>query len=362
MVDRDFWRGRSVFLTGHTGFKGGWLATWLLDMGAHVSGYALKPETEPSYFAQCALAERMTSSIGDVRQEHDLRAALAGHAPDVVFHLAARPLVRASYRLPVETFAVNVLGTAHLLEAARHTPSVRAVVVVTSDKCYQNQERERGYHEEEPLGGHDPYSASKAAAELVTATYRRSFFDVTGAAGVATARAGNVIGGGDWSADRLVPDAMRALERGEAVSVRNPDAVRPWQHALEPLAGYLMLAQGLHADARRYAGAWNFGPLDADTVSVATLVDLVLRAHGSGAWRRAPADATAAAPHEAGILRLDCSKAAAHLRWRPRLTLAEAASLTVDWYRAARRRPGPSMYDVTVDQIRAYETRWTSVR
>ncbi|HUF91273.1 MAG TPA: CDP-glucose 4,6-dehydratase [Candidatus Limnocylindria bacterium] len=355
MVDRDFWGGRSVFLTGHTGFKGGWLATWLLDMGARVAGYALTPDTEPSYFARCGLGERMTSCIGDVRREHDLRAALAAHAPEVVFHLAARSLVRPSYRLPVETFAVNVLGTAHLLEAARHTPSVRAVVVVTSDKCYLNQERERGYHEAEPLGGHDPYSASKAAAELVTAAYRQSFFDAGDAAGLATARAGNVIGGGDWAADRLVPDAVRALERGEPVVVRNPDAVRPWQHALEPLAGYLMLAQGLHADARRYAGAWNFGPLDADTVSVATLVDLVIQAHGAGAWRRAPAGA---APHEAGMLRLDCSKAAAALRWRPRLTLAEATRLTVDWYRAAGR-PGASMYEMSVEQIRAYETRWT---
>lgn len=362
MVDRDFWRGRSVFLTGHTGFKGGWLATWLLDMGARVAGYALKPETEPSYFAQCGLAERMTSSIGDVRQEHDLRAALAAHAPEVVFHLAARPLVRASYRAPVETFAVNVLGTAHLLEAARHTPSVRAVVVVTSDKCYQNQERERGYHEDEPLGGDDPYSASKAGAELVTSAYRRSFFDVTGAAGAATARAGNVIGGGDWSEDRLVPDTMRALERGEPVVVRNPEAVRPWQHVLEPLAGYLMLGQALHDDPRRYAGAWNFGPLDADTVSVATVVDLVIRAHGSGAWRRAPAEAGAPPPHEAAILRLDCSKAAAHLHWRPRLALAEATMLAVDWYRAARTPPAASMYDVTVEQLRAYEARWAVAR
>jgi CDP-glucose 4,6-dehydratase len=362
MVDRDFWRGRCVFLTGHTGFKGGWLATWLLDMGARVAGYALKPETEPSYFAHCGLAERMTSTIGDVRQEQDLRAALAEHAPEIVFHLAARPLVRTSYRMPVETFAVNVLGTVHLLEAARHAPPVRAVVVVTSDKCYHNQERERGYHEEEPLGGHDPYSASKAGAELVTAAYRRSFFDGAGAGGVATARAGNVIGGGDWSTDRLVPDAMRALERGEPVIVRNPDAVRPWQHALEPLAGYLMLAQALHADAGRYAGAWNFGPLDADTVSVATLVDLVIGAHGSGTWRRASADDTAAAPHEAGILRLDCTKAAEHLQWRPKLTLSEAVRLTVDWYRAARHRSGRSMYDMTVEQIHAYEMRWTSVR
>jgi CDP-glucose 4,6-dehydratase len=304
----------------------------------------------------------MTSSIGDLREDDDVRAALAAQAPEVVFHLAALPLVRVSYRMPVETFAVNVLGTVHLLEAARHAPSVRAVVVVTSDKCYHNQERERGYREDEPLGGHDPYSASKAGAELVTAAYRRSFFDVTGSAGVATARAGNVIGGGDWSADRLVPDAIRALQCGEAVIVRNPEAVRPWQHALEPLAGYLMLAQALHADAPGYAGAWNFGPLDADTVSVATLVDLVIAAHGSGAWRRAGAAQGAMAPHEAGILRLDCSKAAAQLRWRPRLTLAEAATLAVDWYRAARGRPASSMYDLTVQQIRAYEARWAPAR
>ena len=357
MVRREFWRGRSVFLTGHTGFKGGWLSTWLLALGARVAGYALAPDTTPSYFERCGLAERLASRDGDINDAGALEAALGAARPSIVFHLAAQSLVRRSYRAPVETFATNVLGTARLLEAARRTPSVEAVVVVTSDKCYDNRERREGYREGDPLGGHDPYSASKAAAELVTAAYRRSFF--AEGARVATVRAGNVIGGGDWAEDRLVPDAMRALARGETVRVRNPSAVRPWQHVLEPLGGYLTLAERL-VESDAFATAWNFGPRDEDAVPVAALVELVLGLWGDGRWQ---AVAEATAPHEAGLLRLDWTQARQRLGWRPVLTLKEAAELTVAWYRAAADgATPPALYDLGVEQIASYEKRWRAAR
>jgi CDP-glucose 4,6-dehydratase len=278
--------------------------------------------------------------------------------PRVVFHLAAQPIVRLSYRAPLETISINVLGTSTLLDAVRHTPSVEAVVVVTSDKCYENLERPEGYREDDPLGGHDPYSASKAAAELVAAAYRRSFF-AEGGPRVATVRAGNVIGGGDWAADRLVPDAMRALGRGEPIRVRNAAAVRPWEHVLEPLGGYLRLAERL-SESTDYAGAWNFGPRDADAVPVATLVSLITGLWEGARWESAP---EGAAPHEAGLLRLDWSKARTRLGWHPGLTLKEAIELTVAWYRAAADSRSPrGMFELSVEQIRHYETRWLAVR
>ncbi|HEY2996140.1 MAG TPA: CDP-glucose 4,6-dehydratase [Methylomirabilota bacterium] len=357
MVRREFWRDRPVLVTGHTGFKGGWLATWLLALGARVTGYALAPDTTPSYFAGCGLAGRLHSRLGDVTDGAALEAALAVARPSVVFHLAAQALVRRSYRAPVETFATNVLGTARLLEAVRRTPSVEAVVVVTSDKCYDNHERPEGYREDEPLGGHDPYSASKAAAELVTAAYRRSFF--AAGARIATARAGNVIGGGDWAEDRLVPDVMRALGGGQTVRVRNPSAVRPWQHVLEPLGGYLMLAERL-VESDRFATAFNFGPRDEDAVPVAALVELVLGHWGDGRWE---AVAETDAPHEAGLLRLDCRRAHERLGWRPALTLKEAAELTVTWYRAAAGGASPgALFELGVEQIGWYEKRWQAAR
>jgi CDP-glucose 4,6-dehydratase len=353
-VESDFWRGRSVFVTGHTGFKGGWLATWLLELGARVDGLALAPHTTPSYFVRCGLADRVTSHFADVRDGDAVRAALAAARPSVVFHLAAQPIVRLSYRAPAETIAVNVLGTTHVLEAVRHTPSVEAVVVVTSDKCYENVERPDGYREDDSLGGHDPYSASKAGAELVAAAYRRSFFAAAGPR-IATVRAGNVVGGGDWALDRLIPDAVRALGRGEVVRVRNPAAVRPWQHVLEPLAGYLRLAERLHASPE-LAGAWNFGPRDEDAVPVATLVDLVTRHWGEGArWEAAP---EASPPHEAGLLRLDWSKARTRLGWHPVMRLSDTVALTVAWYRAAGTEiPERALYDLSRAQIGEYEQR-----
>jgi CDP-glucose 4,6-dehydratase len=353
MIHPDFWKDRSVFLTGHTGFKGGWLSTWLLELGARVVGYGLSPHTIPSYFARCGLAERLASHLADVRDASALQQAVTRAQPSIVFHLAAQPIVRLSYRRPVETIATNVLGTTHLLEAVRHTPSVEAVVVVTSDKCYENIERPEGYREDDALGGHDPYSASKAGAELVVRAYRRSFFDTTGPR-IATVRAGNVIGGGDWAEDRLVPDAMRAIVRGEVIRVRNPAAVRPWQHVLEPLRGYVRLAEQL-CSSRDFAGAWNFGPRDEDAVPVATLAGLLTSRWPGARWEAAPEPA---APHEAGLLRLDWRKARTRLGWSPWLRLHETVQLTVDWYRsAAADVSAEKMYELSVRQIAEYTRR-----
>jgi CDP-glucose 4,6-dehydratase len=354
MVTHEFWRGQRVLVTGHTGFKGGWLATWLGALGAHVTGYGLAPDTTPSYFARCGLAGRLTSRLADVRDAAAVADAVAAARPRVIFHLAAQALVRRSYREPAATFATNVLGTVHLLEAARHVSSVEAVVVVTSDKCYEQRGEHRAFTEDDPLGGDDPYSASKAAAELVTAAYRRSFLG-SGHPRVATARAGNVIGGGDWAEDRLVPDAVRALGRGEPLRVRNPASVRPWQHVLEPLGGYLMLAERLCGDDA-WAGAWNFGPREEDAVPVATLADLLLALRDGSRWEAGPEPA---APPEAGQLRLDCRRAHSRLGWRPVLTLKEAVALTVDWYRAAEDGASPAaLHELSVEQVRHYEGRW----
>ena len=354
MVTPEFWRDRSVFVTGHTGFKGGWLSTWLLDLGARVTGYALAPHTTPSYFERCGLADRLTTHLADVRDAAALQTALASARPSIVFHLAAQPIVRLSYRAPLETVSINVLGTATLLEAIRHTPSVDAVVVVTSDKCYENIERAEGYREDDPLGGHDPYSASKAAAELIAAAYRRSFFAANGPR-LATVRAGNVIGGGDWAADRLVPDAIRALVAGEPIRVRNPAAVRPWEHVLESIGGYLRLAERL-VGSDVFAGAWNFGPRDGDAVDVGTLADLIVDQWDGARWESKP---ESDAPHEAGLLRLDWSKARTLLGWHPGLTIKEAVALTVAWYRAAAGAASThDMYDLSVQQIDHYQGRW----
>ena len=335
VVNVAFWRDRSVFITGHTGFKGSWLSIWLQEAGARVHGYALQPPTQPSLFVEGDVQRHLTGhTIADVRDAEALADAVTRAQPSVVFHLAAQPLVRASYEAPIDTYAVNVLGTVHLLDAVRRCPSVRAVVVVTTDKCYENRDWPWGYRENEPLGGHDPYSSSKACAELVTEAYRRSFLQVNGVA-VATARAGNVIGGGDWAADRLVPDYFRATDAGRALNVRNPDAVRPWQHVLEPLAGYLRLAEYL-VDDGELAGAWNFGPGDADAQPVRWVLDRLCAHAGGAGWQ--PADGPH--PHEAHQLRLDSSKAAALLGWRPRWTLEHAVERTAAWHQSWRSGRG----------------------
>jgi CDP-glucose 4,6-dehydratase len=342
-VNRDFWRGRRVFVTGHTGFKGSWLATWLTRLGAHVTGYALAPDETPNLFEAARVADDIDSRIGDVRDFESLRGALAGSDAEVVFHLAAQPLVRKSYENPVETYATNVMGTVHLLEAVRTQKSVRAVVVVTSDKCYENREWPWPYRENDALGGRDPYSSSKACQELVAAAYRQSF---PGAA-IATARAGNVIGGGDWARDRLVPDLIRAFSAGESAVIRNPASIRPWQHVLEPLCGYLLLAEKL-VDGDGFTQGWNFGPYEQDVRPVRWIADaLVARWKDGAQWQQ---DGSTH-PHEAMTLKLDSTRARTLLHWTPRLSLDESLDWIVEWHRAADRRA------ITLQQIERYEAR-----
>jgi CDP-glucose 4,6-dehydratase len=346
-VDKSFWQGKRVFLTGHTGFKGSWLSLWLGALGAEVTGYALAPPTEPNLFALARVGERLRSVTGDVRDLEALTAALVEARPEVVFHLAAQPLVRESYQDPITTFSTNIMGSAHLLEAVRRAGGVRSVVMITSDKCYRNREWVWGYRENEMMGGLDPYSSSKGAAELVIQAMRHSFFG-KGAA-VASARAGNVIGGGDWSADRLVPDVLKALSENRQVLLRNPIATRPWQHVLEPLHGYLRLAEALHREGHSFAEAWNFGPEDRSAVSVAQVVELLHRIWGSSlTW----GEDEGFNPHEDTFLKLDASKAATRLGWHPILSLEETLTWIVAWHKAYLS--GDNMRRVTEEQISAF--------
>ena len=330
IVDPAFWRGKRVLLTGHTGFKGGWLSLWLQQLGAQVQGLALAPPAGDNLFDAARVGEGMASTLGDIRDLAVVCGAMDAFRPEIVIHMAAQPLVRLSYAQPVETYATNVMGTVHVLEAVRRTPGVRVVVNVTTDKCYENREWAWGYREDEPLGGHDPYSNSKGCAELVSSAYRRSFFQQGGPA-LATARAGNVIGGGDWATDRLVPDILRAFEKGEPVVIRNPQSTRPWQHVLEPLSGYLVLAQCLWGDAAAFAGAWNLGPRDEDARPVQWIVERLAQLWGGEAtWHLDGGEH----PHEAHFLKLDISKARARLGWQPRWHLPEALEHIVTWHRA----------------------------
>lgn len=342
------WAGRRVLVTGHTGFKGSWLSLWLHALGAEVTGFALPPPSEPNLFAAARIADLVDHVEGDVRDFAAVRAVVEASRPEAIFHLAAQPLVRLSYREPVETYATNVMGTVHLLDAARHAADLRAIVCVTSDKCYDNREWVWPYRESDPMGGHDPYSSSKGCAELVAAAWRSSFFAEDGP-GLATVRAGNVIGGGDWAEDRLVPDLVRAFEAGAAPLIRSPDAVRPWQHVLEALGGYLQIAERLLAGERGFADAWNFGPSDEDARPVGWIVERMRAAWGGGA--AAVAD-TGPRPHEAGLLRLDCSKARAALGWRPALTLDQALDWIVAWHKAVGG--GADARTVTLAQIADY--------
>ncbi|MES2369161.1 MAG: CDP-glucose 4,6-dehydratase [Pseudomonadota bacterium] len=348
-MNRGFWRGKRVLLTGHTGFKGGWLALWLADMGAEVHGCALTPPTEPNFFTAANLQDRLAcSTIADIRDAAALTQAMQTARPDIVLHLAAQPLVRYSYAAPVETYAVNVMGTVNLLEAVRQTPSVKVVVNVTTDKCYENREWVWPYRENEAMGGFDPYSSSKACSELVTAAYRRSFLESSGIH-LASARAGNVIGGGDWATDRLVPDFLRALDAGLTLTIRSPLATRPWQHVLEPLSGYLMLAEKLFTEGQSFAEAWNFGPEEADAKPVQWIVEYLCSQVPDAAWQ---CDA-APQPHEANMLKLDSSKAKARLGWRPRLNLQTALGMTLAWHQAWKQ--GSDMAATSAQQIQAYE-------
>lgn len=348
-----FWKGKRVLLTGHTGFKGSWLSLWLQSMGAQVIGYALAPSTNPSLFDVAEIEQGMTSIIGDIRDLEHLRNVFADHQPEVVIHMAAQPLVRYSYIEPVETYSTNVMGTVNLLEAVRSTASVKAVVIVTTDKCYENREWVWGYRENEAMGGYDPYSSSKGCAELVTAAYRNSYFhpdtyQMHGVA-IASARAGNVIGGGDWADDRLIPDIMRAITEGKPIRIRNPHATRPWQHVLEPLSGYLVLAQKLYEDGATYAEGWNFGPNDEDAKPVQWIVEKLTQTWGEGAnWVMDDGNH----PHEAHYLKLDCSKAKTRLNWHPRWPLEVALDAISKWQRAYR--DGKNMKTLTLRQIRAY--------
>ena len=355
MPDRSFWRGRKVFLTGHTGFKGSWLTLWLDGLGADVTGYSLDPPTHPSLFEQANVAKYLRSTRGDVRDFQQLKSAMAECRPDVVLHMAAQSIVRSGYDDPVETYSTNVMGTVHVFEALRQLKLPSVVVNVTSDKCYLNREWVWGYREDEPMGGRDPYSNSKGCAELVTTAYRESFFppaaiDRHGIA-LGSARAGNAIGGGDWTANQLIPDLIRAFLAGEPCSIRSPSAIRPWQFVLEPLNGYLTLAEHLAKDGPRFAGGWNFGPADADARPVSWIADTLARSWGNGAsWDRDAGEH----PPEATFLKLDASLAKSRLGWQPRLPLQQALEWIVEWYRGFQA--GADLRLLTRKQIDRYET------
>lgn len=350
----NVWQGRRVFLTGHSGFKGGWLSLWLTRRGAKIRGYSLDPITEPNMFTVSSVASVLDDVRGDTRDYAKLEAAMTEFAPEVVFHLAAQPIVWLSYNEPLTTFSTNVMGTAHVMEAIRKVPSVRAVVCITTDKVYQNQDWVWPYRETDPLGGHDPYSASKACSELVSASYRSSYFPVEKLDEhqvlLATARAGNVIGGGDWSPYRLIPDLVRAFQSQTSVLIRRPGATRPWQHVLEPLNGYIMLAERLLARQSQFATSFNFGPGYGDAWPVGRIADKVVELWGDGAsWTRD----SASAPYEDRFLQLDAGRARYEIGWRPRLRIETALEWTIAWYRAWKN--GQNMTEFTWKQIEDYE-------
>ena len=353
VISPSFWRGKRVLVTGHTGFKGGWLAVWLESLGAKVAGYSLPAPTEPSFFEAAGVGKSVTTTFGDIRDLQSLRKCMLAVEPEVIIHLAAQALVRPSYEDPVGTYATNVMGTVNLLEVTRQVSSVRSVVIVTSDKCYENREREQGYREDEAMGGYDPYSNSKGCAELVTSAYTNSFFNPADYArhkvAVASGRAGNVIGGGDWAKDRLVPDMIRAIVAGQPVRIRNPNATRPWQHVLEPVGAYLLLAQRLFEEGPKFAGGWNFGPVEEDARNVQDVVAQITRQWGSEARWEADGGNH---PHEAHFLKLDCARAHALLDWHPVLRVEQAIAWATDWYKAWRG--GKDMRALSLQQISTY--------
>jgi CDP-glucose 4,6-dehydratase len=349
-MNRDFWKNKKVFITGHTGFKGSWLSILLQHYGAELRGFSLPSNTSNNLFGIANVADGMDSIIGDIRDLDCLKKSIVEFAPDVVIHMAAQPLVRLSYKDPVDTYSTNVMGTVNLLESVRFTSSVKAVVNVTTDKCYENNEWVWGYRENEPMGGYDPYSNSKGCSELVTSAYRRSFFGCDSGVSLASARAGNVIGGGDWSDDRLIPDALKAFEENLPVTIRNPLAIRPWQHVLEPIAGYLTLAENLYTHGDAFAEGWNFGPKDNDVKPVGEIMDYLVQ-H----WRN-PATWIVdenEQPHEAQFLKLDISKALSRLTWEPKWNLTEALDNVIQWHEAWL--DGSNMQCVTLNQISDYE-------
>lgn len=349
-LDSNFWKGKKVYVTGHTGFKGAWLCLWLQARGATVAGYSLPPSTTPNLFTAASVDRGMNSQFGDIRNLESLDASIKKFCPDVVFHMAAQPLVRLSYNQPVETYETNLMGTVNVLEAVRRASTVKVLVNITTDKCYENNEWVWGYREDEPMGGHDPYSSSKGCAELATAAYRKSFFNKTDTTKVATARAGNVIGGGDWADDRLIPDILSSFEKNIPVSVRNPKATRPWQHVLEPLSGYLVLAEYLYNHGESFVGAWNFGPNDDDVKPVSDIVTYMAEKWGSGAtWIHDESNH----PHEAQLLKLDISKAKNRLNWSPKWNLSEGLDSIIEWHKIWSS--GGDARKITLEQISKYE-------
>ncbi len=330
-IDISFWQGKRVFLTGHTGFKGSWLALWLTHIGAEVKGFSLEPPTQPSLFEVAKLKDVINSEFGDIRNAEILAKIMSDFNPDIVIHMAAQSLVRLSYIDPITTYSTNVMGTLNLLEAARKCSKLRAIVNITTDKCYENREWEWGYREHEPMGGHDPYSNSKGCAELITSAYQKSFFNHSDSPALASARAGNVIGGGDWATDRLIPDILRAFESNTPVIIRNPKSTRPWQHVLEPLSGYLVLAQSLYLSGHAFAEGWNFGPRDEDVEPVEWILNKMVGNWGQGAsWQLD----SGIHPHEAKYLKLDISKARTHLQWAPTWSLENTLHKIISWHRA----------------------------
>ncbi|VAW75257.1 CDP-glucose 4,6-dehydratase [hydrothermal vent metagenome] len=347
----SFWCGKRVLLTGHTGFKGSWLSLWLQQLGAEVTGYSLSPPSTPSLFELADVADGMTSIEADIRNLDQLEATIREQQPEVLIHMAAQSLVRYSYDNPIETIETNVMGTANLFEAVRRTDSARVVLNITSDKCYENREWCWGYRENEPMGGHDPYSSSKGCAELITSAYRNSYFSSEDSSVVlASARAGNVIGGGDWAADRLIPDIMRSFMQNESVTIRFPNAIRPWQHVLEPLSGYMALVEKLWQEGGEYTGGWNFGPRDEDARPVLWIVDQLVKQWGDSASYHLDKGMN---PHEANYLKLDCSKAHQKLQWSPQLSLNTALAWVTDWYKACYQKQ--NMRTETEKQITAYQ-------
>ena len=350
-MDNEFWQNRNVFITGHTGFKGGWLSLWLYSLGAKLSGCSLNPCTQPSFFETCCLGKLFDSdSRCDIQNYQALALDLNQSNAEIVFHLAAQPLVRESYYLPVDTFGANLMGTVNLLEAVRKSNTVKVVVIITTDKCYENKESGKPFSENDPMGGDDPYSASKACAELATTSYRQSFL-AKSAIQVATARAGNVIGGGDWSADRLIPDFLRSIEGNQQLIIRSPKAIRPWQHVLEPISGYITLAEKLYHEGSLYASAWNFGPDKNDAQEVSWLADRMCQKFKTGSWR---AETDMNSQKEAGILRLDSSKSKKFLGWHPKWNLDTALDNTMEWH--SSYNSGYNMREFSLNQIQSYST------
>jgi len=358
-IFNNVYNGKRVLVTGHTGFKGGWLSLWLKELGTNVIGYSLEPPTKPSFFEAIGLKNKIIHIIGDVRNEKHLLSVFEKYQPEFVFHLAAQSLVRFSYKEPRLTYETNVMGTVNILEAIRKSKSVRAAVIITSDKCYENKEWIWGYRENDPVGGYDPYSSSKGCAELVVSAYRCSFLNPINQNGhkiaISSVRAGNVIGGGDWREDRLIPDCIKSLSENKPIIIRNPDAIRPWQHVLEPLSGYLLLGAKMYKDGAKYNGAWNFGPSDSDLITVEEITKKIVSYWGSGKYKN---EISLKNPHEAKLLKLDCSKARSILKWYPVYNINEALLKTVGWYKMFYNETEENnLYIYTVKQIRDYERR-----